>query len=222
MEIITCEKAKANGQIWFFTGEPCPSGHVDKIYVVSGRCYACQRFRNHRDFHRYHERGLAQAKKTYRRNKVACLRYATQWAAAHPEKVKEIKKRWRRTHLEKDRRRRRELQKERCAKDPTFRLGRRLSKAIWHFLKGGKCGQKWVDLVGYELEQLRAHLEAQFTPEMNWGNYGTFWEVDHKRPKSWFVDFPTPEDAVRAAWALTNLQPLHIHKNRSKGNRYEH
>lgn len=43
MEIITREDAKKIGQKWYFTGEPCKNGHVDKRYVNTGICYACKR-----------------------------------------------------------------------------------------------------------------------------------------------------------------------------------
>ena len=43
LKIITREDAKRMGQKWYFTGEPCKYGHVDKRYVKSGICYACKR-----------------------------------------------------------------------------------------------------------------------------------------------------------------------------------
>jgi mannose-6-phosphate isomerase-like protein (cupin superfamily) len=46
MEIITREEAKRIGQKWYFTGEPCKYGHVDKRYVKSGICYECKRNQN--------------------------------------------------------------------------------------------------------------------------------------------------------------------------------
>ena len=33
MKIITREEAKKIGQKWYFTGEPCKHGHVDKIEI---------------------------------------------------------------------------------------------------------------------------------------------------------------------------------------------
>ncbi len=40
---ITREEAKQIGQKWYFTGEPCKNGHVEKRYVKSGICYECKR-----------------------------------------------------------------------------------------------------------------------------------------------------------------------------------
>ena len=43
MEVITRVDAKAIGQKWFYTGEPCKNGHIDKISVASRTCYQCNR-----------------------------------------------------------------------------------------------------------------------------------------------------------------------------------
>jgi mannose-6-phosphate isomerase-like protein (cupin superfamily) len=42
-DIISKEDAKLIGQKWYFTGEPCKNGHVDKRYVNTGVCYVCKR-----------------------------------------------------------------------------------------------------------------------------------------------------------------------------------
>lgn len=46
IEIITREEAKMIGQKWYYTGEPCQNGHIDKRYVNTGVCYACKRNHN--------------------------------------------------------------------------------------------------------------------------------------------------------------------------------
>lgn len=85
--------------------------------------------------------------------------------------------------------------------------------------RGTKGGRSWELLVGYTLEDLRAHLEASFRPGMTWKNYGT-WHIDHVRPLASFT-FATPDDPTfREAWALTNLQPLWALENARKGARW--
>ena len=49
MKIITREEAKKIGQKWYFTGEPCKNGHVDKRYVNTDICYTCKRIQNNFD-----------------------------------------------------------------------------------------------------------------------------------------------------------------------------
>ena len=49
-------------------------------------------------------------------------------------------------------------------------------------------------------------------------NYGEVWEVDHIRPICSF-DLSDPEQ-VKACFHHSNLQPLFIEENRSKGGRH--
>lgn len=95
-----------------------------------------------------------------------------------------------------------------------------MARTIGECLKGKKAGRKWEHLVGYTLQDLIIHLEAQFDEKMNWSNYGK-WEVDHIKPKSLFV-YVSPEDSeFKKCWALKNLQPLEKSANRKKFNHYK-
>ena len=105
-------------------------------------------------------------------------------------------------------------------KNPQYRLSCRIGYQIYKALKGKKEGRHWENLVGYTLNELVEHLEGQFDKDMGWDNYGSYWEIDHVRPKSWF-DYENIESVqFQECWALSNLQPLGVSKNRSKHNRY--
>ena len=81
---------------------------------------------------------------------------------------------------------------------------------------GAKNNRRWESLVGFTIDQLRRHLEKQFTPGMTWENYGTEWHVDHKIPIAVF-NFDRPEDIdFRICWSLKNLQPLNATENMKK------
>lgn len=96
------------------------------------------------------------------------------------------------------------------------RLNRLFSSAISHSLKGTKAGRHWEDLVPYTLEQLRQHIESQFTPPMSWDNYGTYWELDHIIPQNLF-NFDSSEDRdFQICWSLANLRPLEKSLNRQR------
>lgn len=70
--------------------------------------------------------------------------------------------------------------------------------------------------LGYTVEELRRHLERQFTKGMTWARFhAREIEVDHRVPLVRF-DLRTDE-GMRAAWALTNLQPLWKPDNAAKG-----
>lgn len=104
-----------------------------------------------------------------------------------------------------------------CQKDtPIFRLNKSMSGGICQSLKGNKAGRHWEDLVPYNLEQLRQHLESQFTPEMSWENIGKYWEIDHIIPKNQF-EFTTYHDKeFQICWSLANLRPLEKFANRQR------
>lgn len=99
------------------------------------------------------------------------------------------------------------------------KLDYNLRRDIWQALKGKKSRHKWQELVGWTVDDYIRHLEAQFTPEMSWKNYGTYWEVDHIKPKSSF-HYDSPNDKeFKECWALRNLQPLSKKENRKKSNK---
>lgn len=83
-----------------------------------------------------------------------------------------------------------------------------------------KRRRSWQDVVGYTLEQLRAHLEAQFLPGMSWENIGK-WHIDHIVPVAAFKFTSVKDAEFLACWALSNLRPLWDLENRTKGARRE-
>jgi hypothetical protein len=74
-------------------------------------------------------------------------------------------------------------------------------------------------LLGYSVEDLRAHLEDNFEDGMSWNNYGKKndqWSIDHTRPISRF----TPTSTIKEINALSNLRPMWHTKNCSKKNKW--
>lgn len=43
IDLISKEEAKELNQKWYFTGEPCGNGHIDKRYVNGSACYTCKK-----------------------------------------------------------------------------------------------------------------------------------------------------------------------------------
>jgi hypothetical protein len=110
-------------------------------------------------------------------------------------------------------------EKSRYKSDPAYRLKRRMKNYLGKCLRDEKDGRHWETLVGFTLEQLRAHLASLFLPGMTWENYGRVWHVDHIIPLS-RLNIRTPEDPdFRRGWALSNLQPMFSGENIAKGNR---
>lgn len=101
--------------------------------------------------------------------------------------------------------------------DPSFRLAKRMSRAVRRSLKSkeAKRGRSWEDLVGYSVKELRAHLERQFLKKMGWHNIDK-WQVDHILPVASFGPMVPGDDAFLACWALSNLRPLWKPDNHQK------
>lgn len=151
-----------------------------------------------------------QKNKIYRQeNPEKVLKRHKKYRQKNPEKIKEINKRY---------------INKRLKSDPKFKLNKNFSNSIRNSLKAAgssKKGRSWENLVGYNSQQLKEHLEKQFKPEMNWENHGTYWHIDHKRPKSWFSYDSAEHPEFKKCWALENLQPLEAGNNIRKSNRYE-
>lgn len=69
-------------------------------------------------------------------------------------------------------------------------------------------------MLGYDKNALPRHIEAQFSDGMNWGNYGSVWEIDHVCPVAKYVLAGVADP--KTINALTNLRPLWVSENRSK------
>lgn len=119
----------------------------------------------------------------------------------------------------------------RYALDSEFNIKQRLRAAMRRKRQGYKMGDliraalnrrgsapKFEDFAGYTAQQLRSHLEAQFTKGMDWERFrlGEI-HIDHIVPLSSF-DLANP-DELRRAWAMTNLRPLWAKDNLNKSNK---
>lgn len=98
--------------------------------------------------------------------------------------------------------------------DPKYKLTRNLRNRLYYALekKSWKKNTHFAEYIGCDLDSLKAHLEAQFSPGMTWDNYGK-WHIDHIIPLS---SAKTPEEMYKLCH-YTNLQPLWGGDNLSKG-----
>jgi hypothetical protein len=99
----------------------------------------------------------------------------------------------------------------------TFRLKENLRTYFYRTITHkSKSAFKYL---GCSIEEFKKYIEQQFSPEMNWENYGTYWEIDHIKPIDSF-NFLI-EQEVYECWNYNNLQPLTINENKRKSNKYE-
>jgi hypothetical protein len=103
-------------------------------------------------------------------------------------------------------------QKQRRENDPLFKLYGNIKSRINSFLKFSSYKKsdsfKTLKLLDCNLIFYKQYLEQQFTSEMNWDNYGSYWEIDHIYPLS-----------KGGSFHYTNTQPLKVNDNRVKYNK---
>ena len=103
-----------------------------------------------------------------------------------------------------------EISKRKYSTDPIYRFKSNVRTHINVRLKNflQKKKGKTLDYIGCDWPTYINHLESQFTPKMNWKNYGKYWEVDHILPLS-----------KGGSFHYTNTQPLTVKENRKKFNK---
>lgn len=137
------------------------------------------------------------------------MQYLVEYNAKNRDRIKDYQKQHRKQNKEKLQ----QMEKQRYMNN---RLNKLMSTMIYHSLRENKAERHWEDLVPYNLQQLKEHLESQFTPEMNWDNQGSYWEIDHIIPQNLF-NFETENDIdFKICWSLMNLRPLEKAENRRR------
>ena len=165
------------------------------------------------------EKSRNSCKKWASQNKEHKKIYNLNYYLENREKILKQSKEYHQKNREKDQRNKRKYYYSKERKDVKYRIDKSISRSINRGLNGGKAGRKWETLVGYTCQDLTEHLEKQFDENMSWENYGSYWEIDHIRPKSLF-HFDNSEDIeFKECWALENLQPLEKTINKKKGNK---
>ena len=193
--------------------ELCASGVIEPVnykgrkYELSPEKFAARRLYQRMSYHRsrsYTHQRPVKVRRTPEEIKARKNRTNKEWRernpAAHKESQRKAQKKYRSTPAGRARR----ILAKRCQR------ARRQCRD-----KGWMSGSKYLRLPkGVTIVQ---YLEAQFTPEMNWDNVGTVWEVDHIYPIS-RVDYNS-EVQCRAVCHHRNLRPLTCEANRAKANK---
>jgi hypothetical protein len=152
----------------------------------------------------YHTSGRKDSDyyKTYRdQNKE----YFNQYSNTHYHSKKELYREWNRTKYQTD---------------LGFKLKHVTAARISQALKTYQTLKKdrTIEYLGCTMDEYTQYLEQMFTPDMNWDNYGEYWEIDHIKPIDAF-DL-NDEDQLYEAFNYINTQPLKKKDNREKSNKF--
>lgn len=124
-------------------------------------------------------------------------------------------------HEEKDAARKSAYKKYRAKKkeDPIYLMRMRITHLHRKAIKqvGGIKRSSTLEALGYSAEELKLHMERQFTRGMGWRNQDD-WHIDHIIPMS---TAKTVADVI-ALNQLSNLRPMWASDNIRKGNKRYH
>ena len=73
-------------------------------------------------------------------------------------------------------------------------------------------------VISKERNDLKLYLESLFTEEMNWENYGTYWEIDHINSATRMAKAGYTIDEINK---LSNLRPMIVIENRQRRKKEE-
>lgn len=175
----------------------------------------------------------AEYDKRYReQNKLKIAEYKKQWANENAEQIAKRMRIYRQENAEKlsaekskyakDNRpkinaKKSVYEKQRRATDSLFRLTKNTRKMVSRYMFDGKC-KRTQEIIGCSYEDLKAHIEKQFTDGMTWENYGADgWHIDHIKP----LAMASSEEEIIASNHYSNLQPMWALDNLKKGATFE-
>jgi hypothetical protein len=154
-------------------------------------------------------------------NKEKKYQYVKQYQKLHPEGQKMYVKKHRQSEKGIITRKiyRKKEYDQKYGKNTEWTLKLILRNRLKNALKNNFQKGKTLDMLGCSIEEFKLYLEKQFTENMNWDNYGNYWEIDHIKPCDSFNLEILEEQYI--CFNYKNLQPLEKTKNRKKSNRYE-
>lgn len=179
------------------------------------------------------ERHKEKSREYYKKNNEKIKANAKRHREMNPEKTKEKKKdeylRNRKKYIsrakswsEKNKERRKEIAvsyARRFSSDPKNKpiiIARKMLSRVLNLT--GKTKRTKTELeLGYTKEELRRHIEKNFSDGMSWENHGS-WHIDHIVPISEMVSLGV--ECPKKINALSNLIPVWAFDNLSKGNRF--
>jgi len=202
----------------------CVIKHVSK-YTSANKSKVDERLAGYRERNREKLRLNAEKYNSKPETKINMRKYRI----INRKKLRKKEKEWREKNPDKHK----EIAKRKSAKQakkPMRRLRTNVSRSISLRLKRVgvyKGGKSSFDFLPFTLDELRKHLESQFEPWMNWGNYGVYkvstwkdnditswkWQVDHIKPHSEFPYISMEDENFKKCWSLSNLRPLSAKQN---------
>ena len=213
-------------------------------YGLMAKCKSCHKIYNQNMYKKHqekrvkakkeyrqvnHDKVLESSKKSYQKHRDKRLKEKKLELKLYPEKIKQRRreqyikhrekrllevKEYAKDNKDKIRKRNAEYTINKYHNDTHFKIKMNLSRRLRQFIK--KNGNSTVDFIGCSIQDVKVHLEKQFTSGMSWDNYGK-WHIDHIIPCASF-DLTDPEQQKKC-FHYSNLQPLWASDNIRKSDK---
>ena len=149
-----------------------------------------------------------------KKNQKKILEYGRKWYKKNQKKLQELGRKWYKKNQKKIQVGQTILRRNKRRNNLQYRLACNLRARLWAAMRNIKKNKPTKEFLGCSMEDLKAHLENQFSTGMSWDNYGK-WHLDHIKPCCSF-DL-TDIEQQKVCFHYTNLQPLWAIDNKKKG-----
>ena len=202
----TCTKCNITKELVFFDKE---SQNKDGLRNDCKQCRKLYRDSKKEIMKEYHKRYFQEHKDVYRER-------GRKWRENNKERVSEIAARANKKHRKKNNEYKKRKYHERKASDPLFNLIYRVRNRTKNAVRAKRFRKdfKYPDYIGCSREELKVHIEQQFTEGMTWDKFmaGEI-HIDHIIP---IGKAESPEEVFKLSH-YTNLRPLWAKDNLKKG-----
>jgi len=100
-----------------------------------------------------------------------------------------------------------------------FREKRKWQLALRRYVLEKNISTGYAFYFGLSIEQFRNWIELQFTPGLNWDEFGSAWQFDHIVPLAYF-DFSNEEDLI-LCWNFVNIRVARLEQNKPVNTRID-
>jgi len=225
-----CSKCKQKKDINYFgklkeskDGHRCDCKECRKLEYLSNKkkinIYYHEYYKNHskeikekvNKFRLNNPEAIKERKKiVYYKNREFFAEKSKKYREKNQEKIKNTKGIYRATHKEQ----RNKKEKTKRDTNPNYRLMVNLRNRLRSALKRDTKSGPTLKLLGCTIDKFKKYLESKFDSNMNWDNYGTYWEIDHILPCRAF-NLKNQVEQERC-FHFSNLQPMSATENSAK------
>jgi hypothetical protein len=179
---------------------------------LNSYCRECVSLENKSYRKNNQEKIKIKKKEWYQENRETAIQKVKDRVAKNKESISEYKKEWYQKNKKLIIKKGLKRKHERYHNDILYKIKDRTRNIVYKSLKrkGHKKNSRTFEILGCDYETLKEHIESQFDDNMNWDNYGTYWDIDHIIP---LKSGETEEDIIKLNH-YTNLQPLESYFNR--------